>query len=69
MHAILIPDDSGQASTLRTMGINLDSPMARQVMGEIAPDWVEELGTEETFTLYLKPIFQNNSAGFDQLLV
>lgn len=65
----LLSDDPDQGVTLRGLDLHLKEPLASQVLGEITPQQIERSGEPETFTLFLKPDFQANSLGFDQVLV
>jgi hypothetical protein len=65
----LLSDDPDQAVTLRGLDLRLEEPLANQVLGEITPQKIERSDEPETFTLFLKPDFQVNNLGFDQVLV
>ena len=69
IEASLLSDDPDQAVELRSLHIDLEDPLANQLVGEIVPRQVQESGASQDFTLYLHPTFQGANRGFDQLLV
>ena len=69
VQAALVTGRLDQAVSLRELRIDLDDPLASQLVGEISPGRIAETGREQTFTLYLRPFFQQGDPGFDQLLI
>ena len=69
IQATLSSDDPEQAAALRRLHIELDTPLVSQIVGEIAPQRTEQQGRRETFTLFLRPVFQAGDRGFDQVLI
>ena len=54
---------------MRHLHLELNTPLASQVVGEMAPRQTGQRGQPETFTLYVRPVFQAGDRGFDQVLV
>lgn len=69
IQATLLSDDPDQAALLHNLSIHLDNPLASQLLGEIAPQRIQQNGQVDTLTLFLRPIFQAGNRGFDQVLV
>ncbi|MCE2449839.1 MAG: hypothetical protein J4F35_16110 [Candidatus Latescibacteria bacterium] len=69
IEATLRSDDPDVAALLRSLRLALDAPLASQILGEIAPNRASQRGQPQTFTLLLRPAFQDGNSGFDQVLV
>ena len=69
IQATLFSDDPDQAVLLRNLQIDLETPLADRVLGEIAPRTVQHSGQREILNLYLQPTFRGGNRGFDQVLV
>lgn len=69
IEATLRSDDPDAAALLRSLRLSLDAPLANQIRGEIAPNKTSRRGQPQTFTLLLRPAFQDGNSGFDQVLV
>ena len=69
IEATLCSDDPDAAALLRSLRLSLDAPLANQIRGEIAPNKTSRRGQPQTFTLLLRPAFQDGNSGFDQVLV
>lgn len=69
IEATLRSDDPDAAALLRSLRLSLDAPLANQIRGEIAPNKTPRRGQPQTFTLLLRPAFQDGNRGFDQVLV
>ncbi|MBN97773.1 MAG: hypothetical protein CME16_00790 [Gemmatimonadetes bacterium] len=61
--------DPEMAPRLHNLSLELEMPLARQILGEIAPRRTKEIGKNEVFTLFLQPDFQSGNRSFDQILV
>lgn len=69
IQATLLSDDPDQSALLHNLRIHLDNPLASQVLGEIAPQRIQQNGQVDTLALFLRPTFQTGNRGFDQVLV
>ena len=69
IEATLRSDDPDAAVLLRSLRLALDAPLASQILGEIDPSRTLQRGQPQTFTLLLRPAFQDGNNGFDQVLV
>ncbi len=69
IEATLRSENPDAAALLRSLRLVLDAPLARQIRGEIAPNTTPRRGQPQTFTLLLRPAFQDGNRGFDQVLV
>ena len=67
LRARLLSDDPMQAASLNAIRVNFVAPLARQILGELEPGNVEELGTEQVLSLFVKPIGQTQP--FDEILL
>ena len=69
IEATLLSENPEQAVTLHNLRLNLDTPLADQILGEIAPRRVLNSGQPEIVNLYLQPTFRSGNRGFDQVLL
>lgn len=69
LRARLTSDDPQAAAALRAVRLNFVRPVAQQLLGEVNPGMVEELGTGQELSLFIKPSFTAQSLGFDELLL
>ena len=69
IEATLRSDDPDAAALLSSLRLALDAPLANQIRGEITPSITPRRGQPQTFTLLLRPAFQDGNSGFDQVLV
>jgi len=69
IRATLLSADPGAGAALRRLGLRFADPVARSLVGELAPARVEELGAPREFSLYIRPGFASGDPGFDQLLL
>ena len=65
----LLSSDPEMAPRLHNLSLELETPLARQILGEIAPHRTQKIGKNEVFTLFLQPDFQSGNRSFDQILV
>ena len=64
----MLSDDPAVAATLEELHINLEDPLALETVAEIFPSQARP-GTQEEFTLFIKPTFGGRSQGYDRLSV
>ena len=69
IQATLLSDDPEQAVALHNLHIDLETPLADRILGEIAPRTVQNSGQREIVNLYLQPTFASGNRGFDQVLL
>ena len=62
----LLSDDPQVAPTLSALHLNMENPIALQMLGEVHPAEVQP-GREEEFTYFILPTFGGRSQGFDRL--
>ena len=69
IRAVLLSDDPEVSATLRSIRLNFTNPVAQELVGEVVPFEVENLGEEQRFSFYVRPDFARSDPGFDQLLL
>ena len=69
IRATLLSDDPDTSAALESIHLQFGVPVARQLVGEIAPWRIDSLGVEQTFSLFLRPQFSPSDRGFDQFLL
>ena len=69
IRATLLSDDPEQSAALRSIRLDFSSPVAQNVLGEVSPFRVEELGVRSPFSFYIAPQFASRDPGFDELLL
>ena len=69
LKARLVSDDPHRAAELRSIRLNFVEPLANQLLGEIEPGVVGALGKEQELSLFIKPRFAAQSAGFDEVQI
>ena len=69
VRATLVSEDPEAAAILRSIRLNFVDPVAQGLVGEVVPYQVDSLGVERTFSLYIRPDFDRNDRGFDELLL
>jgi len=56
-------------AALGSIRLRFASPVAQELVGEVAPVQVEALGVERPFSLFIRPRFAPGDPGFDELLL
>lgn len=69
LRAKLVSEDPDAAATLNSITVNLSDPMATELVGEVTPTRIEELGVPEAFAFYLRPVFDSRQQGFDDVRI
>ena len=69
VRATLLSDDPKVSPALRSIQLNFSSPVAQNLLGEITPVLVDELGVKHPFSFFLRPQFNRADPGFDELLL
>ena len=69
IRAGLLSDDPEVSATLRSIRLNFTNPVAQELVGEVVPFEVENLGEKQRFSFYVRPDFARGDPGFDQLLL
>ncbi len=67
LQAWLTTDDPHQAAALQSVRLLFLDPLAEQVLGELEPHLVNELGATDTLSLFMKTRFLRSGPGMDQL--
>ena len=67
LRARLLSEDPMNSVVLNDIRVNFVDPLARQFQAELEPGTVEELGVEQTLSLFIKPVTQRQS--FDEILL
>lgn len=64
----MLSDDPAATPTLEELHVNLEDPLALETVAEIFPSQAQP-GTQEEFTLFIRPTFGGRSQGYDRLSV
>lgn len=62
-------DEPRRAAQLRRLEMTLQSPLAAQLVAEMSPLRITGTGTDELFTLFIRPTFEGADPGFQELLI
>jgi len=57
------------AATLRSVALNFVRPVARAAVGEVLPSRLENIGTMQQFSYFVRSTFGSDSRGFDEILI
>jgi len=69
LRARLTTTDPMHAATLHSIRLNFNSPVAKQLQGELDIGIFERLGVPQEISLFVKPTFASQDLGFDEILV
>jgi len=69
IRARLVTEDPMSAAVLRSLRVNFNPPVAQQLLGELDAGVFEQLGTPQEVKLFIKPTFEPQDLGFDEVLV
>ncbi len=69
LRARLTTTDPMHVASLRSIRLNFNSPVAKQLQGELDIGVFERLGVPQEVSLFVKPIFAPQDLGFDEVLV
>ena len=69
IRAVLLSEEAEVAATLRSVRLNFTNPVAQGIAGEVAPFQVESLGEEQQFSFFVRPDFDRQDPGFDEMLL
>jgi len=69
LRARLKTEDPMSSAALRSIRLNFNPPVARQLQGELDAAIFERLGTPQQLSLFIKPIFTTQDLGFDEILL
>ncbi len=69
LRARLTTTDPMHAASLRSIRLNFNPPVAKQLQGELDVGVFEHLGVPQAVSLFVKPIFAAQDLGFDEILV
>ncbi|NKB69067.1 MAG: hypothetical protein GKR89_18520 [Candidatus Latescibacteria bacterium] len=69
VRATLVSEDAEISPSLRSVRLNFSSPVAQNLLGEISPVLVDQLGVKNPFSFFVRPQFTATDPGFDELLL
>jgi hypothetical protein len=69
IRAIFLTEDPKAAATLRSVALNFVTPVAGAIVGEILPSRLEEIGTKQQLSYFIRSTFKAGSRGFDEILI
>ena len=69
IRATLISDDTMAAPALRSVRLNTAPPLARDLRGEVWPNFVIEAGEPQDFSYYIRPEMDGRMPGFDMIRI
>ena len=69
IQATFLTDKPLAAATLRSVTLNFVTPVARTVIGEVVPSRLEEIGTQQQLSYFIRSTFESASRGFDDILI
>jgi hypothetical protein len=69
VRATLVSEDPQVAASIRSVRLNFVDPVAQGLIGEVVPFQVDSLGSQQPFSLYIRPDFDRGDSGFDELLL
>ena len=69
IQATLLTEDPMVAPTLRSVTLNFVTPVTQTLVGEVLPAQLEEIGSEQRFSYFIRSTFDANSSGFDDILI
>ncbi len=65
----LLTEDPMAAATLRSVALNFVRPVAGTIVGEVLPSRLEEIGTKQQLSYFIRSTFESGSRGFDEILI
>ena len=69
IQATFLTDKPLAAATLRSVILNFAIPVAGAMVGEILPPHLEEIGTQQQLSYFIRSTFESASRGFDDILI
>ena len=69
IRATFLTEDPMAAATLRSVALNFVTPVAGAVVGEVLPSRLEEIGTKQQLSYFIRSTFEASSRGFDEVLI
>ena len=69
VRATFLTEDPMAAATLRSLALNFVTPVAGVIVGEVLPSRLEEIGRKQELSYLLHSTFEENSRGFDEVLI
>ena len=69
IRATLLTNNPLIAPTLRSLNLNFVTPVTQTLIGEVLPLQVEEIGSKQEFSYFVRSTFDTNSSGFDDILI
>ena len=69
IRATFLTDDPMASATLRSVALNFVTPVAETVVGEVLPAHLQEIGTAQELSYFIRSTFASGSRGFDEILI
>ncbi|MCY3778643.1 MAG: hypothetical protein OXH11_21940, partial [Candidatus Aminicenantes bacterium] len=69
VRATFLTEDPMAAVNLRSLALNFVTPVAGVIIGEVLPSRLEEIGRKQELSYLLHSTFEENSRGFDEVLI
>jgi hypothetical protein len=69
IRAIFLTEDPMAAAALRSVALNFVTPVAGTILGEVLPSRLEEIGTKQQFSYFVRSTFRSDSRGLDEILI
>lgn len=69
IRATFLTENPMAAATLRSVALNFVTPVAGAIVGEVLPSRLEEIGTEQQLSYFIRSTFESGSRGFDEILI
>ena len=69
VRATFLTGDPTVSATLRSLALNFVTPVAREVVGEVVPSRLEDIGRRQELSYFVRSTFESGSRGFDEILI
>ena len=69
IRATFLTKDPTAAATLHSLALNFVTPVAGRIVGEVLPSRLEEIGTSQELSYFIRSTFESGSRGFDEILL
>ena len=69
IRATFLTQDPMAAATLRSLTLNFVTPVAGRIVGEVLPARLDQIGTTQELSYFIRSTFESGSRGFDEILI
>jgi len=69
VRATFLTEDPLAAPTLRSLALSFVRPVVRTAVGEVLPSRLENIGSKQQFSYFVRSTFRADSRGFDEILI